>query len=429
MNEKSSQIRVPLRAAISCPHCWHEFSPEETLWVAAHPSLVGDPILADESQQQRFLPTRFDVSGNAIDINGEKCNDVACPECHLAIPRAVFELEPLVVSVVGAPSCGKSYFLASMTWHTRQTMAREFKLSYSDADTVCNRILNAYEEEQFFNPKRDEPVKLDKTAEEGDWYNEINFGDGAKRLPKPFLFAIRPSESHPNARYADRISRILTIYDNAGESFEPGKDTAEKPVTRHLAKSDVLMMLYDPTLDPRFCEDLRSVSQDPQVHDIRKATKQERIFTEVTERIRKHRGMSSNEKYDKPVVVIVTKYDIWAPLINNVQLPPPWVKLGKKEGNALHVGFIEKVSNRVREMLMEYSPELVQSVEAFTEQSIFLPVSATGASPTKSVTAEGTPVIGGICPQDIQPIWVEVPVLYTLAKSNKYVVPATKGFL
>ena len=421
-----TSVRIPIRTTITCPNCWHEFSPEDTLWIASHPALVGDPrVGADE--QQRFLPTRFDVTGNAIDSQGERCTDLACPDCHLPIPRAVLELEPFVASVVGAPSCGKSYFLASMTWQTRQTMAREFLLSFTDADTVCNEILNSYEEKQFFNPERDKPVKLAKTAEEGDWYNSISFGDQAKRLPKPFLFSIRPSDEHPNAKYARKTSRLLTIYDNAGESFLPGRDTAVNQVTRHLSQSDVLLFLYDPTQSPAFREKCSAISQDPQVHDVQINVVQERIFHEVASRIRKHKGLSETEKCSQPVIVVVTKYDIWGPLLDNVTLPSPWVPMASNSGHAIHTGFVEEVSNRVRNLLLEYSPELVRGVDAFSEKTLFIPVSATGVSPTRARTKDGKLVVGGIRPQDIQPVWIEVPLIYTLAKWDKYVVPFTTG--
>jgi len=36
----------------------------------------------------------------------------------------MYEMAPLFLSIMGTPSCGKSYFLASMTWQLRQTFPR-----------------------------------------------------------------------------------------------------------------------------------------------------------------------------------------------------------------------------------------------------------------------------------------------------------------
>lgn len=110
---------VALQARVTCPHCWHHFPPEETLWISQHPDLLGDARLGGD-HQRRFLPARFTVEGDAIDAKGFPCQSLACPNCHLSVPRALLELQPLFASILGAPASGKSYFLAAMTWQLRQ---------------------------------------------------------------------------------------------------------------------------------------------------------------------------------------------------------------------------------------------------------------------------------------------------------------------
>src|SRR5262245_48863100 len=99
----------------TCPHCWHKFEPHEVLWISAHPSLRGDPRLGPDVSR-RFLPARFTARGAARDELGAECNQLACPNCHLTFPRLCLELKPWFVSIFGAPSCGKSYYLPAMTW-------------------------------------------------------------------------------------------------------------------------------------------------------------------------------------------------------------------------------------------------------------------------------------------------------------------------
>lgn len=115
MSSDADEIRIKMRSRITCPHCWHAFAPEDSFWVSLHPELLGDARLGDDAQQ-RFLPSRFNAAGNAIDPRGMVCQEMACPQCHLVIPRTCYEMSPLFVSIMGNPSCGKSYFLASMTW-------------------------------------------------------------------------------------------------------------------------------------------------------------------------------------------------------------------------------------------------------------------------------------------------------------------------
>src|SRR5687768_2857643 len=94
MRVAAKEIRIMLRTRVTCPHCWDSFAAEETKWVAAHPELVNDPRLGGD-KPQRFLPTRFNAEGNAIDIRGMPCQELACPRCHLIIPRGLLELPPL----------------------------------------------------------------------------------------------------------------------------------------------------------------------------------------------------------------------------------------------------------------------------------------------------------------------------------------------
>src|SRR5215203_4780290 len=96
-----------LLSQVTCPHCWEHFLPEQVLWVSEHVELLGDAMLGAD-HQRRFLPSRFTVEGNALDPAGVACTSLACPRCHLSIPRVILEVDPLFVSVLGAPSSGKS---------------------------------------------------------------------------------------------------------------------------------------------------------------------------------------------------------------------------------------------------------------------------------------------------------------------------------
>jgi hypothetical protein len=115
-----SSARVRLCTRITCPHCWHSFPPEEVLWVSQHPELRDDPKLPGELR--RFLPSRFNVAGEALDARQYPRHKLACPNCHLSVPRAFLEMDPFFLSILGSPGSGKSYFLTSMTWQLRQNL-------------------------------------------------------------------------------------------------------------------------------------------------------------------------------------------------------------------------------------------------------------------------------------------------------------------
>jgi len=414
----SDELRVSLRKDVTCPHCWELFQSENALWVSEHPELQQDSRL--DSEGLRFLPTRFDVEGNAIDPMGMSCRQLACPNCHLRVPRALFEIPPWFLSIAGTPSCGKTYFLASMTWKLRNTLPKFFEMAFTDADPVSNLQLNEYENEQFFNSDPDAVVKLAKTQEHGELYNAVMFGEQLVEYPKPFLFSIRPRPNHPNSAHAKRISRLLCLYDNAGESFEPGKDDASAPVTRHLAQAQVLLFCFDPTQDPRLRAKCASQSKDPQVVLGLETRRQEAVFHEMVDRIRRLAGLHRTQKHGKPLIIVVTKYDVWWPLIGEERLEEPFCKARESELRALDMPRVQAVSDQVREILWEFSPELVSAAEEFTDQVLFIPVSATGSSP--EYDAETKQVLG-IRPKNINPIWTEIPLLVALARWGGGLIP------
>lgn len=410
-----SDKEIRLQRRVICPHCWESFPPEEILWVSLHPDLMGDERLGPDAQQ-RFLPTRFDVQCRALDSRGMACHELACPNCHLTIPRPFLESEPFFLSILGTPSCGKTYFLASLTWRLRVLLPSRFALSWTDIDPVLNHRLHRYEMEQFLNPDPDALVLLEKTETSGDLYHAVRYGDLTTYYLKPFLFVLQPMEGHVNANRASVASRVLCIYDNAGESFLPGADTVTTPVTRHLARSGAIFFLFDPTQDVRFRQACSGQTQDPQMVPRtwllprESFIRQETVLTEATQRIRRYAGLSQTARHDKPLFILVTKYDAWQVLLPN--LPNPWTAMPNSPLYAIRWEVIHTVSNQLRTLLRQYCPEIVGVAESFASEVIYLPVSATGCSPEVDPKTQTQ----GFRPRNMRPIWVEVPLVYLMSR-------------
>jgi hypothetical protein len=387
------------------------------LWIAEHPDLVGD-IRLGRDQSQRFFPTRFNVAGDAVDVRGFPCHRPACPKCHLPVPRSLFEMPSVFMSILGAPSCGKSYLLTAMTWRLRNVLPKHFALSFSDADPYSNNRLQEYESLQFLNPNQDTLVAIEKTETHGDLYDTVLHGDQAVNFPRPFLFCITPLEAHPGFPTAETTSRALCLYDNAGESYLPGADTATSPVTRHLAMSRALLFLFDPTQDTRFRAACRGKTNDPQMVERserlqrERPVRQETILTEAAHRVRRYAGLAHNVKHSRPLIVIVTKYDCWSSLLTGDRLDPPWRPISDGTLFALRNGLIEELSQGVRSLLGDLSPEVVAAAEGFSSEVIYIPVSSTGCSP--EVDAQTGAL--GFRPKNINPMWAEVPPLYAMSR-------------
>ena len=406
---------------VTCPHCWEIFPPDEILWTSEHSDLLGDPRLGPE-QQQRFRPTRFNVAGDALDAKGFACHHLACPHCHLPVPHSMLEMEPLFVSIIGAPACGKSYFLATMTWKLRKVLASQFAASFSDLDTVSNRSLNEYEDLLFLNSEKDKLVAIRKTELQGELYDTVGYGQQTVSYPRPFLFALQALDRHPNYTANRRLARALCLYDNAGEHFLPGQDTTSSPVTRHLAQSSFLLFLFDPTQDPRFRSRCKHRVDEPQLAAHTRTSRQEAILLELAARVRRYTGLRQDAKHNRPLIVVLTKYDVWSHMLEPSDFHDPWraVKDGSLAG--IEVEKVEQQSHRARSLMLQLCPEIVAAAEGFARTVIYVPVSALGRSP------EPDPKTGllGIRPRDIRPVWVSVPFLYSLSRWMPGLIPTLR---
>jgi hypothetical protein len=290
-------------------------------------------------------------------------------------------------------------------------LPESFGVGFSDADPAANQCLNRYEQTLFPQDNSDRQVSLEKTPMDGDLYESIHLGSQTVTFPRPFLFSLQPRSSRRRAGKG-KAGGVLCLYDNAGEHFEPGADSAAAPVTHHLAKSKAMMFVYDPTQNLRFREHCRKFTNEPQLADPMPAQRQEAIFIEATARVRKFAGLPMNRRYKRPLVVIVSKYDLWRPILEGTDLLRGEPILGTGHRASLDLARIHSVSSTVRELLRQFAPEMVLAAEDFCSEVVYIPVSALGRPPTPR--EGGGPL--GIRAGNISPKWVTVPLLYALSK-------------
>lgn len=406
---------------VTCPNCWERFPPDRVKYVSTHPDQYGDLRLGDQALR-RFLPSHFHPDGRAIDAKGGLCHQTACPRCHLLIPRVLLERPTLFASIFGSPSSGKSYLLAAMTHRLREVLPRNFALNFSDADPEANAILHDYEDTLFDSDGKNEFVSLKKTEEAGDWYQQVDFGKNQLAFPKPFFFQMMPAEGHPNAADPAAYSRTLCLYDNAGESFQPGADRPDNPVTQHMAKSGCMLFVYDPTQESKFRQLLRGRSSDVQI-SAGNSGRQDVLLAEAARRVKTYRGLAMSAKHDRPLIVLLSKFDAWQQLVGDKRLADPWTPHASRRFSVLRTDTILHISAQLRSLLQTHTPGIVATAESFVDprKVIYMPVSATGGPPTQTADGSLKYTAGSL-----NPMWVDVPLLFVLSQFVPGLVAAVK---
>jgi uncharacterized Zn-finger protein len=114
----------------TCPVCWLRFDKGDIMHIAVHDSLRGDPTLGEDAQQ-RFLATRFNNAGQALDAMGLPCSEISCPHCRRKLPPGFLEMPHHIISIVGDQSAGKSYYLSVLTKTLASTLYRQFGIVFS----------------------------------------------------------------------------------------------------------------------------------------------------------------------------------------------------------------------------------------------------------------------------------------------------------
>ncbi len=404
-----------LMERVHCPSCRVSFAPSEVLFVAEDARLVGDPV-AGPAQQLRFLPTRFDVGGAALDPEGARCTRVACPRCRIEFPRAMIELPSAFISVVGAPGCGKSHLLAAMTWGLRRERARAGACMV-DTEPKLNARLHRDENILFGAPDSNEIVRLAKTEISGDalLYRTVRVKGKEETLPLPLIFTLHlgaqaigelTNSELDMAAPTKHAASLVVLYDNAGEHFLPGADESTQPVTRHLSQSRAILFVFDPTQDPRFRAAV-GMSENGGTN-----IRQDLVLTETFARVRHHRSRHAADDLDVPLILVLSKADAWSKAANIDLSVEPYLPSG-----GLDFAALKKMDHALRPLLESACPEFMTAVRAASSRVLIVPCSALGPCATADVGADigvGVTRGVGVRPSQIRPQWASVALLASL---------------
>jgi hypothetical protein len=379
---------------LTCPVCWLRFDEGDALHVAVHDGLRGDPLLGEDAPQ-RFLATRFNDRGQALDAMGLACTDLACPHCRRVLPPEFTQVPGHILSMVGDQSAGKSYYLSVLIKLLPVSLYQEFGVVLQDADPAGNALLNEMKK-TLFSAQSPEQARLVKTQLEGIMYERLPRFGRTVALPRPFVFSL--------ASTSDSRRRCLIIfYDNAGEHFQPGRDSADSPGAQHVASSSGLLFLFDPLNSPEFRARLGDLP-DPQL-ERPVLDQQDVILSELKVRLKKLKRIPAHERVRTPLAVLIGKCDAWLPLLPGGPLLP-----------AVHDGRLDleavgRNSERLRRLMLEIAPTIVANAEEISETVRYFAVSSFGHAPVKIDLGDYVPD-----PRRLKPMYVEAPPLWLLSQ-------------
>ncbi|MCI0540036.1 MAG: hypothetical protein L0Z50_32925 [Verrucomicrobiales bacterium] len=386
---------------LTCPIDYLKFDLGDLMHVAVHDSLRGDPILGQDAPL-RFHATQFNDRGQALDAFGLPCTDVACPHCRRILPPGFVDVQHHIISIVGDQSAGKSYYLSVLAKLLPLALYRQFAVTFYDADPAGNAMLNDMKK-TLFSAQTPEQAHLVKTQLEGAMYERVPRYGRVVAMPKPFIFYMH-SAREPHRRCS------AIFYDNAGEHFQPGRDSADSPGAQHVASASGIVFLFDPFNHPEFRKRMRGQA-DPQLEQPVQ-DQQDTILSELNVRVKKLLNLEMSDRIPQPLALVVGKCDAWAHLLGEKPLADP-VQPGR-----LDLERVNENSDRVRKLLLEIAPIIVANTEVISGNVRYFPVSSFGHPPVKIGAGQYVPD-----PRQLRPILAETPVLWILAQAQLNLVP------
>ncbi len=383
---------------MTCPYCISKFKQSHLLSIAAHPDLVDDIT----GEPLRFLPNKFSPNGIPLDGKGIESPEVACPTCRMQIPKDLVGNVNHIISIIGTPASGKSYFLTALIAQLKKLMPQLDQL-FVDADPTQNAVILNYENLLFHNSDKESLVSLPKTEIDGsDFANEVTIKGVVTKLPKPFVYNMRSLTGDYS-----QVNNFI-FYDNAGESFEPSRNSYSDKSTQHLLASDALIFLFDPFKDSRTVE--QCDQRDLQAKEFHTDSNQLVILSEALTRIRRYQHTTQKAKDTRPLIIVLPKFDAWK---HNFPIDigaADYLVNSPDKGPSLNMSQITLVSYSTRQWLQQHVPEFVATCESNFEQVYFLPCSALGCSPELDKQTHSL----ALRVKNLTPFWDEVPFLLYL---------------
>ena len=394
--------------SLRCPCCWEFFKPEEIMGIACHPDLLGDPVLGEDAML-RFTPEYYNSNGLPIDPNGVSCNEYACPYCHSKLPPFFSSTQQHIISLVGVPAAGKSYYLTALVHELETLFPREFGMPFRDADPVTNEPLNEMRM-RLFTAQSPQEAYIAKTHMQGRLYHKVWREGVYANMPRPFIYNLnKGAETHS-----------IVLYDNAGEDFQPGSDTVLTPGSHHLSVASGIMFLFDPTANPGFRQLLQE-STDPQLrNNIYRPGRQAMLLAESEMRLRTRLNLPPSEKVDTPLAIIIGKSDTWIHLLGPEPLLPA------TRNGMFMTEHININSARLRQFIFNVAPHICTNAEAISSNVRYFAASALGESPVEfHDETSGTTLIGPASGQ-VHPVRVTEPLLWALHNVAPSLIPSSQ---
>lgn len=208
---------------------------------------------------------------------------LTCSSCDKRLPREIFQCDKYIkISVVGLTGCGKTTLMT--------VMLKEFEQKLYDKLYI--ETMNDYD-----NPNTLREEYIESLYKKKEALKSTASGAGAAAAA-PQFYRIMDMLRYSRIRNSAPVYS-LTILDGAGEDYKQMEEVA----TRNISISDYIFYLVDPKGLPKVNAMLGGGA-------VANEYAGQQMVTNMAQYLRCALGVTGNKKIEKPVAVILTKFDL-----------------------------------------------------------------------------------------------------------------------
>lgn len=332
---------------ILCPFCFKKTSKSKLPYGCIMESCTGKRtvnihIIKDMKPSKGFCE---------CDLCHRTTSRRVCPECGMQLPDNIQEDSTEIVSIVGAKSSGKSYYVASLL---RQIHESGMLARYYQASTMW-----------LMDSKDQYNTRYKSSIDRHMRLKGSNLETNIVKDNPPLLLEVK----FPKAKN----SKVFSFFDAAGENFEDLR--VVDAIRPYLAHSSAIIMI----LDPMQVVKLR-IAIDKQFPGL--GTPSESSFTEVLRRTKEiiceELKLNPQKKVNIPLCIAISKWDL---VLNTPGLVPEGLMVSKQNlqnTSSYDPGITETASQELRSLMMDWEANLVTTVDDNFSSVKFFAFSAWG---------------------------------------------------
>lgn len=371
---------------ILCPFCFKYINTKDMLYLCINSKCMDSPELGGHL----IANPRPDRNGYCTcDKGAHTTSTKVCPHCKTVLPHTITDSPTKIISIVGASSSGKSYYVGS----------------------ILRKIIDEglFSELKFDNITRISTIWADKKSP-NEYAKRFRSLMDSFRILKPTEKITDLVKDNPPLLIEMSIEKrklernTFSFFDAAGESFHDASDLAA--ITPYIAHSEAVILILDPRQIPKVNSDVTAAI--PGLPAVSTVTYSE-ILDNAIQIIRNDTRLSRNKKIKIPLCIAFSKWDL---VMETPGLIPEGLVCGQS-AQQITTGYdeqrIDLISNEIRSLLKQQWNEagLVDLAELNFETVKYFSFSAWGSSNSGK---PGAPAIASFR--------VEDPLLWVLHRNR-----------